>query len=517
MTMVNAPILSLLLAVPLLGALILVFLDERRATLLKGVALAAAGVNFMISLPLFFGFQAQGAPVQFPEQWPWVPALGAYYHVGLDGLSLLLVLLTTFLTALATLSSWTAISKHLKGYLIAMLLLETGIIGVFVSLDLLLFYVFWEVTLIPMYLLIGVWGGERRIYAAVKFFLYTMAGSVLMLVAILVLYYMNSQATGNPTFDLGSLAACARALPRGTQLWLFLAFFVAFAIKVPLFPFHTWLPDAHTEAPTAGSVILAGVLLKMGVYGLLRFAFPFFPQVVQWLAPYVSVLAVIGILYGALVALMQPDVKRLVAYSSVAHLGFVVLGVFALTAQGLSGGILQMINHGLSTGALFLLVGMIYERRHTRLIADMGGLWKAIPIFSVLFLVVTLSSIGLPGTNGFVGEFLILVGTFQYAKVFAALASVGIVLGAAYLLWMYQRTMFQQANEKWLSLKDLSAREIITVVPLVITAIWIGIYPHTFLNVLHAPAENIMAQVQPYMAEHGGSLAQLVSAFFGGN
>jgi len=444
--------------------------------------LATAVVNLALSLPLFFGFQAQGEAVQFAEERLWIGVLGASYHVGVDGLSLLLVLLTTFLTALAILSSWSAVHKHLKGYLIAMLLLEAGVIGVFVSLDLLLFYVFWEATLIPMYLLIGVWGGERRIYAAVKFFLYTMAGSVLMLVAILVLYFLNAQATGNPTFSLATLATFARTLPWGTQVWLFLAFFVAFAIKVPLFPFHTWLPDAHTEAPTAGSVILAGVLLKMGVYGLLRFAFP------------VSVLAVIGILYGALVALTQPDLKRLVAYSSVAHLGFVVLGVFALTAQGLAGGILQMINHGLSTGALFLLVGMIYERRHTRLISEMGGLWKVLPLFSVLFLVVTFSSIGLPGTNGFVGEFLILLGAFRSRVVFGVLATLGIILAAVYMLWTFQRVFFgtvdKPANR---SLVDLNAREILTMAPLILLILFIGWYPAPFLARIEPAVQQLLA------------------------
>ncbi len=489
----NAPYLSLLLAVPVVGALVLVFVSERRAGLLKALALAATLVNLALSLPLFFGFQAQGAAFQFSEQQAWIPALGASYHVGLDGLSLLLILLTTFLGVLAVLSSWAAVTRHLKGYLIAMLLLETGIVGVFSSLDLLLFYVFWEAMLIPMYLLIGVWGGERRIYAAVKFFLYTMAGSVLMLVAILVLYYLNAQATGRPTFDLATLAAFARGLPSGTQTWLFLAFFLAFAIKVPIFPFHTWLPDAHTEAPTAGSVILAGVLLKMGVYGLLRFGFPFFPRVVLALAPYISILALIGIIYGALVALSQPDVKRLVAYSSVAHLGFVVLGVFALTAQGMTGGILQMINHGLSTGALFLLVGMIYERRHTRQIADFGGLWKALPIFSVLFMVVTFSSIGLPGTNGFVGEFLILLGAFRGRALFGVLGTFGIILGAVYMLWTYQRVFFgaidKPANEKLL---DLNGREIVTMAPLILLILVIGWYPAPFLARIAPAVQQLM-------------------------
>ncbi|MCL6430993.1 MAG: NADH-quinone oxidoreductase subunit M [Anaerolineae bacterium] len=494
MNLSDAPILSLLLAVPAAGALLLVFLDGRRPSLLKGVALTTAIVELALSVPLFIGFRAQAGAIQFAEQWAWIPALGASYRVGVDGLNLLLILLTTFLTVLGVLSSWTAIGRHLKGYLIAMLLLEVGMIGVFVSLDLLLFYVFWEATLIPMYMLIGVWGGERRIYAAVKFFLYTMAGSVLMLVAILVLYFLNAQATGNPTFDLATLTRFARTLPWSTQVWLFLAFFVAFAIKVPLFPFHTWLPDAHTEAPTAGSVILAGVLLKMGVYGLLRFAFPLFPQVAQAAAPYISVLALVGILYGAFVALVQPDVKRLVAYSSVAHLGFVVLGVFALTPQGLAGGILQMINHGLSTGALFLLVGMIYERRHTRQIAEFGGLWRGLPVFSVLFLIVTLSSIGLPGTNGFVGEFLILLGAFRARVLFGVLGTLGIIFAAVYMLWMYQRVFFgpldKPANK---SLADLCGREVLTVAPIILLILFIGWCPGPFLATIEPAVQQLLA------------------------
>ena len=467
----NAPILSLLLAVPVVGALLLALLNANRPGLLKGIALGCAAIEFALSLPLFFAYQPQGPAVQFLEEHVWIAALGAGYRIGVDGLNLLLILLTTFLTLLAVLSSWTAVSKNLKGYLIAMLLLETGMIGVFASLDLLLFYVFWEATLIPMYLLIGVWGGERRIYAAVKFFLYTMAGSVLMLVAILVLYVLNGQATGSSTFSLPELIAFSQRLPRGTQMWLFLAFFIAFAIKVPLFPFHTWLPDAHTEAPTAGSVILAGVLLKMGVYGLLRFGFPLFPEAVRWLAPYISILALIGIIYGALVA----------------------LGAFALTTQGLSGGILQMINHGLSTGALFLLVGMIYERRHTRQIADFGGLWKAVPVFSVLFLIVTFSSIGLPGTNGFVGEFLILLGAFRSWMVYGIIGTAGIILAAVYMLWMYQRVFFgandKAANQK---LVDLNAREIFTLAPLVLLILVIGWYPAPFLSRIQPAVESLL-------------------------
>jgi len=493
MTSAYAPILSVLLAVPLMGALLLVLINGRREGLLKGVALATAGVNLAISIPLFFLFQPGSAGPQFVEQRPWIPALGASYSLGIDGLSLLLVLLTTLLTTLAILGSWNAVGKHLKGFLIAMLVLESGIIGVFCSLDLLLFYVFWEITLIPVFVLIGVWGTERRIYATVKLFLYAMAGSVLMLVAILALYSMNAQATDTATFSLAALAQYARLLPRATQFWLFMAFFVAFAIKVPLFPLHTWLPDAYTEAPTAVTVLLAGVL-KVGAYGLMRFALPMFPLVVQGLAPYVSVLAIIGILYGALVALAQPDLKRLVAYSSVAHLGFVMLGVFALTPQGLAGGMLQLVNTGLSTAALFLLVGMIYERRRTRQIAEFGGLWRVLPVFSVLFLIVTLSSIGLPGTNGFVGEFLILLGAFRGRVLWGVLGTVGIILAAVYMLWTVQRVFFgtvdRPANR---ALLDLNVREIVTMAPLVIMILVIGWFPAPFLARLEPAVQQIMA------------------------
>ena len=388
-------------------------------------------------------------------------------------------------------------------------------LGVFVSMDLFLFYVFWEIQLIPMYFIIGLWGGARRVYAAIKFFLYTFAGSVLMLVAILALVWSYKSSGGPLTFDIltlqhagfgGSLAA-----------WSFAAFFIAFAIKVPMFPVHTWLPDAHTEAPTAGSVILAGVLLKMGVYGMIRFCIGFFPEVaVRAMLP-VAILSVIAIIYGAAMSLVQPDMKRLVAYSSVSHMGFITLGLFTFTQQGVQGSILQMVSHGILTGALFMMVGFFYDRTHTRLIKDYGGMAQPMPVAAAFFSLFVIGSLGLPGLSGFVGEFLILVGTFQYLKVFAALASVGVILGAAYLLWMYQRTMFQQTNEKWLSLKDLSAREIVTLLPLVGMAIWIGIYPHTFLNMIDAPAQNIISQVQPYLAQHGDGLLRLTSALFGGN
>jgi NADH-quinone oxidoreductase subunit M len=425
-----------------------------------------------------------------------MPTLGVSFHVGIDGISLLLVLLTTFLTPIALASAWHAIEDRAKEFVITMLLLETGMLGVFVSLDLFLFFVFWEAMLIPMYLIIGVWGGSNRIYAAVKFVLYTMVGSALMLVAILALYYQHGAATGVYTFDVPTLARWV--LPPGLgQNLMFLAFALAFAIKVPLFPFHTWLPDAHVEAPTAGSVILAGVLLKMGTYGFLRFCLPFFPDASVTFAPLVFALAVVGIVYGAWVSTVQPDLKKLVAYSSVSHLGFVMLGLFTLNQQGLVGGLIQMINHGLSTGALFLMVGMIYERRHTRLIADFGGLWKVIPAFSALFLVVVLSSLGLPGLNGFVGEFLVLVGAFQVSPWLAAVATTGIIFAAVYLLWMYQRVAFGEiTREENRRLADLSPREWAVLVPVLVFIVWIGVYPSAFTGKTEATIAALLAQVE---------------------
>jgi len=492
MCLLDFPILSLLTFFPLVGAIVLLFIDKENAGALRVVAFLFSLIEFLISLPLFFGFDATTATMQFVEDWWWVEAYGISYKLGIDGISLFLVLLTTFLTVLCILSSWKAITFRVKEYMISFLFLETGMVGALVALDLVLFYVFWEVMLIPMYLLIGVWGDpKRRIYAAVKFFLFTMAGSVLMLVAILILYFINLKATGKPSFDVLDLYQLG--LPAGTQYWLFGAFALAFAIKVPMFPFHTWLPDAHTEAPTAGSVILAGVLLKMGTYGFIRFAIPLFPKAAFDLLPLVSTLAIIGIIYGALVSMMQVDLKRLVAFSSVSHLGYVMLGMFALNTQGVQGSIYQMLNHGISTGSLFLIVGMLYERRHTRLIADFGGLSKVMPIFAIFFMIVTLSSIGLPGTNGFVGEFLILLGTFQTNVVYGVLATAGVVLGAAYMLWMFQRVMFgkitKSENEK---LKDLSAREILILIPMVIMIFLMGIYPKLFFSKMDVTVEKFL-------------------------
>jgi NADH-quinone oxidoreductase subunit M len=488
--------LSLVVFLPALGGLLIALLPRDREGLVKQATLAVALVTFAISLPLYLGFDARVADYQFQERRPWMPSLGITYHLGIDGISLLLVLLTTFLMPLTLLASWHSIEKRWKEFAVTMLLLETGMLGVFVALDLFLFYVFWEAMLIPMYLIIGIWGGTNRVYAAVKFVLYTLAGSLLMLVAILALFFQHGAATGTYTFDLPVLAQYV--LPGGQpQDLLFLAFALAFAIKVPMFPFHTWLPDAHVEAPTPGSVILAGVLLKMGTYGFLRFCLPLFPQASIAFAPWVIALAVIGILYGAWVSTVQPDIKKLVAYSSVSHLGFVMLGVFALNPQGLVGGIIQMVNHGLSTGALFLLVGMIYERRHTRLIADYGGLWKVMPAFSVLFLVVTLSSIGLPGLNGFVGEFLILVGAFQWNRTVAVVATTGIIFAAVYMLWMYQRVFFGEVTrEENRRLQDLSVREWVVLAPVIVLSVWIGVYPAPFTGVTEASVQALISQVQ---------------------
>jgi len=426
----------------------------------------------------------------------WMPTLGVGYHLGIDGISLLLVLLTTFLMPIALLSAWHAIDDRPKEFVVTMLVLETGMLGVFVSLDLFLFYVFWEAMLIPMYFIIGVWGGPSRVYAAVKFVLYTMLGSVLMLLAILALYYQHGAATGTFTFDLPTLARWVVPAGLGQHL-MFLAFALAFAIKVPLFPFHTWLPDAHVEAPTAGSVILAGVLLKMGTYGFLRFCLPLFPDASLAFGPLIFALAVIGIVYGAWVSTVQPDLKRLVAYSSVSHLGFVMLGIFTLNTQGLVGGLIQMVNHGLSTGALFLLVGMIYERRHTRLIADFGGLWKVVPAFSAVLLLVSLSSLGLPGLNGFVGEFLILVGVFQVNRLLAAAATTGIIFAAVYLLWMYQRVIFGEVTrEENRRLPDLTPREWAVMAPVIVFIVWIGVYPAAFTGPTEATIDALIAQVE---------------------
>lgn len=485
---------SAVVLLPLLGGIGLLALDSRDHALVRRVALGITLLTFVVSLGLLAGFDGTRADFQFVEHYAWIPDFGVAYHVGVDGISLFLVLLTTLLSPLVVLSTWSSVTERVKEYLICFLVLETGMIGAFVAVDLFLFYVFWEVMLIPMYFLIGVWGGGRRVYAALKFLLYTLAGSLLMLVAMLYLAALHDAQFGRPSFDL--LHLYALDVPADVQFWLFAAFGVSFAIKVPLFPFHTWLPDAHVEAPTGGSVILAAVLLKMGTYGFLRFALPLFPDAALAAAPLVMTLSVIGIVYGALVAMVQPDLKKLVAYSSVSHLGFVMLGVFAFNTQGTEGALYQMLGHGLSTGALFLLVGVVYERRHTRLISEYGGLWKRTPVFAAVFLVTLLSSIGLPGLNGFVGEFLILLGAFEANRLAGGVAVAGVVLGAVYMLRMYQRVMFGPlTNPANAMLPDLSRREVTIFAPLVGLMLLMGVYPQPFLSRMEPSVEATLARV----------------------
>ena len=494
MSQTGGPILSTLILLPLLGGILLALVEEAREALIKRLALGISSLDFLLSVIVYARFNPAATGMQFVEKVPWISSIGSSYFLGVDGISLPLLLLTTFLTPVAILASFSDIGGRVKAFMICMLLLEGGMIGVFLALDLVLFYVFWEGTLIPMYFLIGLWGGLRRIYATLKFVLYTMAGSVLMLLAMIALAYLHRGTTGRLTFDL--LELIGGPIPYGAQLWLFAAFALAFAIKVPMFPFHTWLPDAHVEAPTAGSVLLAGVLLKMGTYGFLRFALPLFPLAAVALSPLISVLAVIGILYGALVSMVQDDLKRLVAYSSVSHLGFVMLGIFAMNLQAVEGSILQMVNHGLSTGALFLLVGMIYERRHTRMIEEFGGLSRVLPRFALCFLVVTLSSIGLPGLNGFVGEFLILAGTFRVHKGFAILATIGIILAAVYMLLMWQRVMWGESRRpENLGLVDLGRREIMILVPIILLILWIGLNPNPLLRKMDASVGQLLEQL----------------------
>jgi len=475
----SIPILSLITFLPLAGALLLIFLPKENKNLLYGIALFLSLITFLLSLILYLGFDAQAAGPQFVEKTGWL-GFGIQYHLGIDGISLFLVLLTTLLMPIALLSSWSYIRDRIKEYLIFMLILETGVIGVFLSLNIFLFYVFWEAALIPMYFLIGIWGGKRRIYATTKFVLFTMLGSLLMLVAIFVLYQLFFKATG--TYSLNVFDYYGMALDPKLQTWLFLAFALAFAIKVPMFPFHTWLPDAHVEAPTAGSVILAAILLKMGAYGFLRFALPIFPNAVEKFLPLLSILALIGIIYGGLMALIQKDIKSLVAYSSVSHMGLIMLALFSLNVEGVTGAIYQMLNHGLSTGMLFLIVGILYERSHTRLIKDFGGLSRQMPVFSAFFLVALLSSAGLPGLNGFIGEITCFFGIFAANKTLAILSVSTVILAAAYLLWMYERVMHGPiTNEKILSYKDMNKREIAYLVPIVILMFWMGLYPRPFL------------------------------------
>ena len=504
MTWIHDHILTVVLFLPLAGAILIMFLPKENKNGVRWAANLTGFLGFLISVPLFFWFDSSVGDFQFVEKVEWIPSIGASYSLGIDGISLLLVILTTLLGFLAILSSWTAVEERVKEYYAFMLLLQTGMLGVFMTLDFFLFYVFWEVMLVPMYFLIGIWGGSRKLYAAIKFFLYTLVGSVLMLLGILALYFTNRAQTGEATFDIVALQNLN--LPVDLQLWIFFAFFVGFAIKVPMFPFHTWLPDAHVEAPTAGSVILAGVLLKMGTYGFVRFSLPMLPDASSHPAVvnFMITLSIVAIIYGGLVSLMQKDWKKLVAYSSVSHMGFITLGIFALNPNGLSGGILQQINHGISTGALFLIVGLIYERRHTREIAEFGGLSNVMPVYATMFLIVAMSSLGLPTLNGFIGEFVILQGAFEENWVWAAFGVTGIILAAAYLLWLYQRTMFGKLdNPKNKNLKDLNFREVMTLVPLIILAFWIGLYPKPFFRVLEQPVQKIVERVRPaYYAAH---------------
>jgi len=493
-------LLSIVTYTPLVGALLLLLPPFRNND--NGVrwfANLVGTLGFLVSLPLWFWFERGKVGFQFVEHSDWIPAIGVSYHFGVDGISTLLILLTTLLGEIAILSSWTAIQERVRQYYVFLLLLQVGMLGVFCALDMFLFYVFWEVMLVPMYFLIGIWGGARRLYAAIKFFLYTLVGSVVMLLGILALYFHSKTLAGfetTGTFDVTRWYAMS--VPEDLQFWVFLAFFLGFAIKVPMFPFHTWLPDAHVEAPTAGSVILAGVLLKMGTYGFIRFSLPILPQATLAAVPWMATLSIVGIVYAGLVTLVQKDMKKLIAYSSVSHLGFCMLGMFALSPLGLEGSVLQMLNHGLSTGGLFLIVGLIYERRHTKEIAQFGGLAHVMPVYATFTLIFFLASMGLPLLNGFIGEFMILMAAYAANKLWAYWAVSGVVLGAAYLLWLYQRVFWGKlTNEENQHLKDLNLRELATLLPLVVLCFWIGIYPKPVLAFLHGPSERLAELIQP--------------------
>jgi NADH-quinone oxidoreductase subunit M len=498
---VGVPLLSIVIWLPAVGSLILLLVNNRdgsRDSLMRNIALGTSLVTFVATLALWAGFDvSSSAEFQFVERVPWIPAFGIDYSLGIDGISLMLIVLTGFLTPIAFLSGWESIHKKVKEYSIFMLLLETAMLGVFASLDLFLFYVFWDFVLIPMYFIIGIWGYDRRIYAAIKFILFTMAGSVLMLIAIIGLSWIHQSATGSYSFDLQRLYGLQ--IPERTQFWFFLAFAVAFAIKVPLFPFHTWLPDAHVEAPTPGSVILAGVMLKLGSYGLVRFAFPLFPEAAIYCAPWLATLAAIAIVYGALVAMVQPDMKKLVAYSSVSHMGFVVLGTAAMNMQGVQGSVYQMLAHGVSTGGLFCIVGMLSDRRHTRLIADYGGIKKIVPRLTAASLLITLASIGLPGMNGFIGEFLIMLGGFRWDPRFVVVAGLGVILSAVYMLWMFQRVYYGEITDDHnRTMPDLSFREWAIVGPLVAAAIFMGVFPNVFLKPMEPAVGRIVQRIEQH-------------------
>ena len=495
-------LLSVILWLPLAGALAIAFIPKRLEHEAKLAGLFVSLATFVLSFGILQRFDDAEAGFQLVEHASWLPAWGVSYALGIDGISLWLTLLTTFLTPLVLLSAWNSVHKHVNSYIVAMLALEFGMIGSFLATDLLLFYVFFELMLVPMYLIIGVWGGPRRIYAAIKFFLFTIAGSLLMLVAILYLVFVQYGSTAPPTFNIVDLYGLA--IPMKTQTLLFFAFALAFAIKVPLFPFHTWLPDAHVEAPTGGSIILAGVLLKLGTYGFLRFVLPFFPEATYKYAWLLATLAVIGIIYGALVAWVQPDMKKLVAYSSVSHLGFCVLGIFAVTQTAIEGSILQMVSHGLSTSALFLLVGVIYDRRHTRMLADFGGLAKSMPVYATIFVIVALSSAGLPGLNGFVGEFLILTGSFKPLPWYTVAAASGVILAAIYLLWLVQKVFYGPLDkEENKNLPDMRWNELAAVIPLLVFIVWIGVYPNTFLKKMEPSVRKLIATVETHHAASG--------------
>jgi len=513
---IGFPILTVMTFLPALAGVLMIAFMRGRPSWYKTTALVATGVNFLLVFVMLYSFDRYTADMQFVENVPWIKSLGISYHMGVDGISVLMILLTTLLSLLIIPASWNyAKDKKELTFFAAFLFLETGMLGLFCARDLFMFYVFWEIMLIPMYFIIGVWGGPRRIYAAIKFFLFTLAGSLLMLVAIVAIAWLarpNSYAT--PVFDMDMLSNTLFSW--NVQFWAFLAFFVAFAVKVPMWPLHTWLPDAHVEAPMAGSVILAGVLLKVGGYGMLRICLPFFPDVISTFVPYIMVLSIIAIIYGALLSLVQKDLKKLVAYSSVSHMGFVTAGIFALNVIGIEGAILVMFSHGLLTGALFLMVGFLSERVHTREISAMGGLASPFPVMAGFLLFFTLASLGLPGLSGFVGEFLSLLGLFTYNKAMGAVAALGIILAAAYLLWMFQRVMFMDLrDEKWHKLPDFSLREIVSLAPLGFLAIWAGVYPNTFIELIHPPVARLTERLAPYMAD-GGSTIHNIFASLGG-
>ncbi len=513
------PILSAIIYLPLLGVVAIVLFGKGRPTFYKVTSLVVTLAAFVLSAVMLLRFHTHLPGMQFTENVVWVARFNIHYSFGIDGIAALLVFLTTLLGCIVIIASWHYVSDRERGFFATLLLLQTGMTGVFCATDLFLFYVFWEAMLIPMYFIIGIWGGPRRIYAAIKFFLFTLVGSLLMLVAIIVLvYYARVHSPVGLTFNIQLLSRLV--LPYNLQIWAFLAFFLAFAIKVPMWPLHTWLPDAHVEAPMAGSVILAGVLLKMGAYGMLRLCLPVFPDAAVAFIPLVVALSIVAIVYGALVSMQQKDLKKLVAYSSVSHMGFVTLGIFASiavvnNAQGMEGAILVMFSHGLLTGALFLLVGFLYERTHTREIAAMSRLATPLPILAGFFMFFTLGSLGLPGLSGFVGEFLSLLGLFHYSHWLAAIAALGVILAACYLLWMYQRVLFNDrgddAVKPGLALTDFNSREIVSLLPLVVFVVWLGVYPTTFLNLLHLPVQQIVGRVMPSLAQaHGGALAQLI-------